>query len=115
MRFLTISTSLFIFCCGFAQQVLVKDAVTLEILPSVTIVDRGGIHFETTAFDGSAKLDDFVDNALISFSHIGYISQTFPKNQIKSNQIIWLTPDSCLLYTSPSPRDRQKSRMPSSA
>ena len=25
------------------------------------------------------------------------------------------TPDICLLYTSPSPRDRQKSRMPSSA
>ena len=25
------------------------------------------------------------------------------------------TPDGCLLYTSPSPRDRQKSRMPSSA
>ena len=24
-------------------------------------------------------------------------------------------PNSCLLYTSPSPRDRQKSRMPSSA
>ena len=26
-----------------------------------------------------------------------------------------LLTDSCLLYTSPSPRDRQKSRMPSSA
>ena len=26
-----------------------------------------------------------------------------------------LKPDTCLLYTSPSPRDRQKSRMPSSA
>src|SRR5678810_291543 len=26
-----------------------------------------------------------------------------------------LYPDRCLLYTSPSPRDRQKSRMPSSA
>ena len=26
-----------------------------------------------------------------------------------------VTVDSCLLYTSPSPRDRQKSRMPSSA
>ena len=25
------------------------------------------------------------------------------------------TPEACLLYTSPSPRDRQKSRMPSSA
>ena len=29
---------------------------------------------------------------------------------IRSNQI-----EACLLYTSPSPRDRQKSRMPSSA
>ena len=27
----------------------------------------------------------------------------------------WRLPSSCLLYTSPSPRDRQKSRMPSSA
>ena len=29
--------------------------------------------------------------------------------------IIMLTAKACLLYTSPSPRDRQKSRMPSSA
>ena len=28
---------------------------------------------------------------------------------------IWLEINNCLLYTSPSPRDRQKSRMPSSA
>ena len=27
----------------------------------------------------------------------------------------YLLPQTCLLYTSPSPRDRQKSRMPSSA
>ena len=27
----------------------------------------------------------------------------------------WTDTDTCLLYTSPSPRDRQKSRMPSSA
>ena len=27
----------------------------------------------------------------------------------------WVEPYPCLLYTSPSPRDRQKSRMPSSA
>ena len=27
----------------------------------------------------------------------------------------WILGDNCLLYTSPSPRDRQKSRMPSSA
>ena len=28
---------------------------------------------------------------------------------------VFVTEDGCLLYTSPSPRDRQKSRMPSSA
>ena len=31
------------------------------------------------------------------------------------NVLINLSDDTCLLYTSPSPRDRQKSRMPSSA
>ena len=29
--------------------------------------------------------------------------------------IFWMHPDGCLLYTSPSPRDRTRSRMPSSA
>ena len=36
----------------------------------------------------------------------------------KRNDLIWDKPKKfnfCLLYTSPSPRDRQKSRMPSSA
>ena len=31
----------------------------------------------------------------------------------RADEGMWLLP--CLLYTSPSPRDRQKSRMPSSA
>ena len=34
-------------------------------------------------------------------------------SSIKENGVI--SPITCLLYTSPSPRDRQKSRMPSSA
>ena len=44
------------------------------------------------------------------------------KNVIKANAItteneafVWSSFSVCLLYTSPSPRDRQKSRMPSSA
>ena len=37
-----------------------------------------------------------------------------PKEMMENKQ--WdTTIDTCLLYTSPSPRDRQKSRMPSSA
>ena len=33
----------------------------------------------------------------------------------ESVQVMWFDDNPCLLYTSPSPRDRQKSRMPSSA
>ena len=44
-----------------------------------------------------------VGNKTIAFSPISK-SQDYPN-----------TPNTCLLYTSPSPRDRQKSRMPSSA
>ena len=37
------------------------------------------------------------------------------QNSNSESRIIMLTGYGCLLYTSPSPRDRQKSRMPSSA
>ena len=47
--------------------------------------------------------------------------QTFGKN-FNVNRMTWIKPSflwmmyrSCLLYTSPSPRDRTRSRMPSSA
>ena len=46
------------------------------------------------------------------------LSDYFPTGtlQYKVNQPFLLTEnEGCLLYTSPSPRDRQKSRMPSSA
>ena len=37
------------------------------------------------------------------------------KDPDETANFIKYLPDGCLLYTSPSPRDRQKSRMPSSA
>ena len=44
---------------------------------------------------------------VISFADVGHISSVVLGGLIRAS--------SCLLYTSPSPRDRQKSRMPSSA
>ena len=41
-------------------------------------------------------------------------SQQYPPPQ-HGGRIPNIMDDTCLLYTSPSPRDRQKSRMPSSA
>ena len=42
-------------------------------------------------------------------------SGTIAKEILKGKKVGILDLSSCLLYTSPSPRDRQKSRMPSSA
>ena len=39
----------------------------------------------------------------------------YSKDAVVSKTIIKKSVGTCLLYTSPSPRDRQKSRMPSSA
>ena len=59
--------------------------------------------------DGTVKQDSNTNDLLFGINHIvWYISQfmeLFPGDIINT----------CLLYTSPSPRDRQKSRMPSSA
>ena len=59
------------------------------------------------------KLDNQLLEKINKFAPIKHIL----KNQADDDQkIIELLEDiSCLLYTSPSPRDRQKSRMPSSA
>ena len=43
------------------------------------------------------------------------ISDRFEKLQIKGRGVVLDVSESCLLYTSPSPRDRTRSRMPSSA
>ena len=59
---------------------------------------------ETTLPEGTTKDDFDKDSVLSRFNH-----------QLKSSGINTSHTLSCLLYTSPSPRDRQKSRMPSSA
>ena len=60
-----------------------------------------------------------VDDGVQTMEEALEILRLYEELGIKS---VWLTPhimedmpNTCLLYTSPSPRDRQKSRMPSSA
>ena len=49
------------------------------------------------------------------FLHVRYRASETEDRRMKSWITLPNTPNTCLLYTSPSPRDRQKSRMPSSA
>ena len=54
----------------------------------------------------------FIIHAANIFTIIFLKDQILDSSEIFDSQIMEIT---CLLYTSPSPRDRQKSRMPSSA
>ena len=75
-----------------------------DIVSYTPNVDFSGYdEFTYTANDGDN--DSEVANVLISVST--------PPTGLDDEYVI--NEDSCLLYTSPSPRDRQKSRMPSSA
>ena len=58
--------------------------------------------------DGDPNATTFRQNPTFT-TRIATISASFIETVLTDNNI------SCLLYTSPSPRDRQKSRMPSSA
>ena len=80
------------FCCS-AQQVVVKDAVTHELLFGVSIFDVDKSHVETSSENGIAQLDTFDKNARLSFSYMGYEMQTMQKSQIKSLQVIWMMPN----------------------
>ena len=49
----------------------------------------------------------------VAIAHIGVLGHLVKNTS--SVPAVNIPPVNCLLYTSPSPRDRQKSRMPSSA
>ena len=71
---------------------------TMNTLNSATMVNKGLELIEATLLFGIAP--DIID-VVVHPQSIVHSAITFA--------------DGCLLYTSPSPRDRQKSRMPSSA
>ena len=59
-------------------------------------------------------------NRWLDENNLGKYKKVFDDNDVSFDLLDKLTEEdlrelSCLLYTSPSPRDRQKSRMPSSA
>ena len=63
----------------------------------------------------TGHVDDIIDRRKDDAFAPGhpYAMSTFREDDIGQDAAHWVR--GCLLYTSPSPRDRQKSRMPSSA
>ena len=59
--------------------------------------------------------DSFTWNLYEYLSQAGANVSVYRNDAITLSEIESMNPDTCLLYTSPSPRDRSLSRMPSSA
>ena len=99
-----------------------KDPNTINPLSAVDLVIDHSVQV-----DQSAKADSFDKNVEIEFKRNGERYSFLKWGQNAFNNFRIVPPGtgichqvnleylSCLLYTSPSPRDRQKSRMPSSA
>ena len=87
-------------------------------------MDRNKLHFYAGRMDmyqGEFKLPDSL-KTMAEYARI--LSKPFPfvrvdfyfaNNKIYFGEITFTPANGCLLYTSPSPRDRTRSRMPSSA
>ena len=77
--------------------------------------------FERVVVNESAKLPKFLDGVFEKDSSDSFAvarilpGQANPALQASNTPNIQRVPYSCLLYTSPSPRDKRQSRMPSSA
>jgi Ni,Fe-hydrogenase III large subunit len=104
-------------------QAFLKDELTVQV-DNYTSNAIGGIQLQV--------LEKDIDNAKSILKELGYITHKSRQENTQTPFLAGLTSRipiigklayelrilillACLLYTSPSPRDRQKSRMPSSA
>ena len=93
-----------------------------------SFVRRGGRQTQRSRFNSNASLSSFVfqhrrepvsfasqHQSEVRVQREARISAITDSHELDQLHPIFSPHNSCLLYTSPSPRDRQKSRMPSSA
>ena len=90
--------------CKTLACIYVDDLFGLENYSALKVALQGsGIQMvQDTSYPGGVKDLSPVLRSIKDKNPDAFVGFTYP-------------PDTCLLYTSPSPRDRQKSRMPSSA
>ena len=102
------------------DMVFIKNPVEY-ILSSVSddVSELSGVCSLPVAFLGKAAVDDLVNQTRHLFSFNSYenkiLTSDLAFNVLLNDNTLLKQFTDCLLYTSPSPRDRTRSRMPSSA
>ena len=93
---------------GIAQSAKPKYKAIISDLPEFEKADRFKMNIVNCAMLGAFVL---------SMPHRPDVEQlaVYYANAMMTKPMQWFCHNSCLLYTSPSPRDRTRSRMPSSA
>ena len=100
-----------------AIQIPSGDSVTLPLGTPVYITQRLGGTFTVATSQGLARISASDADAL-GIDLVAESRQRESAVRISDAPLedqVWAQLKSCLLYTSPSPRDRTRSRMPSSA
>ena len=92
----------------YLGTVLVSVDPGFDVLRYLTVRTIGGT---VTALLLSILMGPLIINSLKSMQFEQFVRKDGPQSHYKKTG----TPTICLLYTSPSPRDRTRSRMPSSA
>ena len=89
----------------------------MELQDRVEELQSAGIGVAAISYDSKETLAAFAERRNITFPLLSDDDSSTIKEYGILNTVVaeGLGPNGCLLYTSPSPRDRQKSRMPSSA
>ena len=102
------------------RRFLVKLLVQNTELKLACKEEKGIANYVTEKFFQMKTLDisdeQLLQQEIVTFQQkLGRIAQLKEKVKIDKGEVANELFKTCLLYTSPSPRDRQKSRMPSSA
>ena len=75
----------------------------------------GGAADQVLGAGSAAQLTKFTVYGIVGFFIMAFVLYGFYQNESADADSLIRTGMDCLLYTSPSPRDRTRSRMPSSA
>ena len=118
----SVSISLFIMFCGIlnAQNYkLLKGRISHPnlVVAGIHVINADRGLAEITDIDGNFEISVAIGEELI-FSGVQYKKRALiisPEIFALDEVTVYLEAFICLLYTSPSPRDRTRSRMPSSA